>query len=192
MKTKILDQIRGSEQGMLQLLEELVNIDSGADALAGINAVAQRIGAFLEVLGFTVEYLETDGAPVQLLARKVQPGKKQVLFSGHMDTVFNQGTAAVRPFKVENGRAYGPGVLDMKGGMVMALYVIRALLENGWQETDMPFYCAVMKKCHILLLMRWHSSKKRAQGRMLFLIWNLDALTAASLRAGRELPGQRW
>jgi len=70
MKTKILDQIRGSEQGMLQLLEELVNIDSGADALAGINAVAQRIGAFLEVLGFTVEYLETDGAPVQLLARK--------------------------------------------------------------------------------------------------------------------------
>lgn len=55
MKTKILDQIRGSEQGMLQLLEELVNIDSGADALAGINAVAQRIGAFLEVLGFTVE-----------------------------------------------------------------------------------------------------------------------------------------
>lgn len=74
MKTKILDQIRGSEQGMLQLLEELVNIDSGADALAGINAVAQRIGAFLEVLGFTVEYLETDGAPVQLLARKAQPG----------------------------------------------------------------------------------------------------------------------
>ena len=118
MKTKILDQIRGSEQGMLQLLEELVNIDSGADALAGINAVAQRIGAFLEVLGFTVEYLETDGAPVQLLARKAQPGKKQVLFSGHMDTVFNQGTAAVRPFKVENGRAYGPGVLDMKGGLL--------------------------------------------------------------------------
>ena len=74
MKTKILDQIRGSEQGMLQLLEELVNIDSGADALAGINAVAQRIGAFLEVLGFTVEYLETDGAPVQLLARKAQAG----------------------------------------------------------------------------------------------------------------------
>ena len=192
MKTKILDQIRGSEQRMLQLLEELVNIDSGADALAGINAVAQRIGAFLEVLGFTVEYLETDGAPVQLLARKAQPGKKQVLFSGHMDTVFNQGTAAVRPFKVENGRAYGPGVLDMKGGLVMALYVIRALLENGWQETDMTVYCVVMKKCHILLLMRWHSSKKRVQGRMLFLIWNLDALTAASLRVGRERPGQRW
>ena len=77
MKTKILDQIRGSEQGMLQLLEELVNIDSGADALAGINAVAQRIGAFLEVLGFTVEYLETDGAPV-----KRSPVKSRYCFQG--------------------------------------------------------------------------------------------------------------
>ena len=51
MKTKILDQIRGSEQGMLQLLEELVNIDSGADALAGINAVAQRIRSVLRSAG---------------------------------------------------------------------------------------------------------------------------------------------
>lgn len=83
MKTKILDQIRGSEQGMLQLLEELVNIDSGADALAGINAVAQRIGAFLEVLGFTVEYLETDGAPVQLLARKRSPVKAGTVFRAY-------------------------------------------------------------------------------------------------------------
>lgn len=83
MKTKILDQIRGSEQGMLQLLEELVNIDSGADALAGINAVAQRIGAFLEVLGFTVEYLETDGAPVQLcLLGKRSPVKSRYCFQG--------------------------------------------------------------------------------------------------------------
>ena len=92
MKENILKQIRGSEQVMLQLLEELVNIDSGADALEGINAVAQKIGAFLAELGFTVEYLETEGAPVQLLAKKPQPGKKQVLFSGHMDTVFNKGT----------------------------------------------------------------------------------------------------
>ena len=137
MKENILKQIRGSEQVMLQLLEELVNIDSGADALEGINAVAQKIGAFLAELGFTVEYLETEGAPVQLLAKKPQPGKKQVLFSGHMDTVFNKGTAAARPFRLENGRAYGPGVLDMKGGLVMALYVIKALLENGWQDTDL-------------------------------------------------------
>lgn len=51
MKENILKQIRGSEQVMVQLLEELVNIDSGADALEGINAVAQKIGAFWQNWG---------------------------------------------------------------------------------------------------------------------------------------------
>lgn len=137
MKEKILKQIQSSEQEMLQLLEQLVNIDSGADSLDGIGRVAHSIGAFLEPLGFSVEYLETADAPVQLLAKRPRPGKKQVLFSGHMDTVFNKGTAALRPFKIEGSRAYGPGVLDMKGGLVMALYVIKAMLENGWEDTDM-------------------------------------------------------
>ena len=79
MKTKILDQIRGSEQGMLQLLEELVNIDSGADALAGINAVAQRIGAFLEVLGFKRRKIRGFRAfprCVGYVARKVSVGQE--------------------------------------------------------------------------------------------------------------------
>ena len=137
MKTKVLEQLRTSEAEMLQFLEQLVNIDSGADALDGINQVADKIGAFLAPLGFELQYLETTGAPVQLLARRARAGKKQVLFSGHMDTVFTKGTAAARPFKIEDGRAYGPGVLDMKGGLVMALQVIKAMVTNGWEETDM-------------------------------------------------------
>lgn len=137
MKTKILEQLRTSEAEMLQFLEQLVNIDSGADALDGISQVARKIGAFLTPLGFDVQYLETPGAPVQLLAHRARIDKKQVLFSGHMDTVFNKGTAAARPFKIEGGRAYGPGVLDMKGGLVMALQVIKAMVASGWEETDM-------------------------------------------------------
>lgn len=137
MKTKILEQLRTSEAEMLQFLEQLVNIDSGADALDGINQVADKIGAFLAPLGFDVQYLETPEAPVQLLARRARAGKKQVLFSGHMDTVFTKGTTAARPFKIEDGRAYGPGVLDMKGGLVMALQVIKAMVANGWEETDL-------------------------------------------------------
>ncbi len=136
MEIKIFKQLQAYETEMLQLLEKIVNIDSGADALDGISAVAREIGAFLQSLGFTLEYLETPNAPVQLLAKRARPGKKQILFSGHMDTVFSKGTAAARPFKVECGRAYGPGVLDMKGGLVMALYAIKSLVENGWENTD--------------------------------------------------------
>lgn len=53
MKTKILEQLRTSEAEMLQFLEQLVNIDSGADALDGINQVADKIGAFLAPLGLS-------------------------------------------------------------------------------------------------------------------------------------------
>lgn len=149
MKTKILEQLRGSQQEMINLLEQLVNIDSGADALDGITLVAHKIGDFLEALGFKISYIETDAAPIQLLAERPRPGKKKVLFSGHMDTVFNKGTATERPFKIENNRAYGPGVLDMKGGLVMALHVIKAMVENGWEDTDMTmFLCGDEEMSH--------------------------------------------
>lgn len=108
MKTKILEQLRTSEAEMLQFLEQLVNIDSGADALDGINQVADKIGAFLAPLGFELQYLETTEAPVQLLARRARAGKKQVLFSGHMDTVFNKGTAAAGPSKSKTAGPMGP------------------------------------------------------------------------------------
>lgn len=80
----------------------------------------------------------------------------------------------------------------MKGGLVMALYVIRALLENGWQETDMTVLLCGDEEMSHPFTDAVAQFKKRVQGRMLFLIWNLDALTAASLRVGRERPGQRW
>ena len=50
-----------------------------------------------------------------------------IIFSGHMDTVFETGTFGENPFKIIEGKAYGPGVLDMKGGIIISLYVIKAL-----------------------------------------------------------------
>jgi glutamate carboxypeptidase len=61
------------------------------------------------------------------VGRKVGKDKRRILFVGHMDTVFATGTAAQRPFRIEAGRAYGPGVLDMKGGIVCLLFALEAL-----------------------------------------------------------------
>ena len=54
-----------------------------------------------------------------------------MLLLGHRDTVFPKGTAAERPFRVENGRAYGPGVADMKAGLVMNAFVLEAFARAG-------------------------------------------------------------
>ena len=128
MENKILEQIKKSETAMLDTLAQIVNIDSGYDALEGIDEVAHIIGDFLTPYGFEVQYIETPNAPTHVLAKRPRPGKKKVMLMGHMDTVFPKGTAAARPFRIEDGKAYGPGVMDMKAGIAISLYTVKALL----------------------------------------------------------------
>lgn len=56
-----------------------------------------------------------------------------IVLIGHMDTVFAKGTLEKNPFRIdENGNAHGPGVLDMKAGLVIAVYILKALHEYGY------------------------------------------------------------
>ena len=140
MEKAVLDQIEHEEAEMFNFVEKIVNIDSGYDCLEGIDKVAHIIGDFLAKLDFKVEYLETPNAPVQVLAKRVQSGKKKVMLMGHMDTVFPIGTAANRPFRIEDGIAYGPGVMDMKSGIAIGLYTLKALFDNKWNNTDLTVF----------------------------------------------------
>jgi len=118
----------------ISLLEKLVNIDSGSDNPDGIREVANIIGNKLDALGFDVEYITDPGLSTHVLAHKKGKSNKSIMIIGHMDTVFSRGTAAKRPFKIIEEKAYGPGVLDMKGGLVIALSALQALSENNWKE----------------------------------------------------------
>ena len=134
MSEDILNNIKAWEEDAFTLLEQMVNIDSGNDAKEGIDQVLHLTGDFLENLGFKLMYIVTPHEPTQLVATRQGRGKK-VMFIGHADTVFAQDTAANRAFKRENGRVYGPGVADMKGGVVATLFIIKALLAAG-NDTD--------------------------------------------------------
>ena len=80
-----------------------------------------------------------------MLIGEWNPGssKAPLLLIGHMDTVFKEGAAKDNPFRVdENGMAHGPGVLDMKAGLVMALYTVKALDSVDWKERPIKFIFA--------------------------------------------------
>ena len=127
-----LDQ---QQQPMLDLLEQIVNIDSNSYDLEGVDAVGDAIKAHLEARGIETEIIPRPNAGFCLVA-KVGAGEeadnaKPVLLMGHRDTVFPKGEVARRPFKVEAGKAYGPGVADMKCGLVMNCFVAEAFHRFG-------------------------------------------------------------
>jgi glutamate carboxypeptidase len=97
------------EAEILAFLERIVNIDSGTHDKAGVDQVGNILADKLQELGFEVEKVPQTQYGDHLIARKQGRGQRSILFIGHMDTVFPAGTAARRPFRVEGGRAYGPG-----------------------------------------------------------------------------------
>lgn len=119
-------------EDMLALLEKLVNIDSPTGYAPGIAEVARHLAAELEGLGFEVERPAlADGTEAVVATRIIgSGGGPRILLLGHLDTVFPVGTASERPFRIEGDRAYGPGVADMKGGLVGLVFALRHLLHE--------------------------------------------------------------
>jgi glutamate carboxypeptidase len=133
---KLLAYIDTKEQEMLGFLEKLVNIDSGSFDKAGVDRVGSILADRIAALGFSVQRMPQKDYGDHLVCRKPGKGEKRILFIGHMDTVFPLGTAKSRPFRVEAGRACGPGVVDMKGGIVCLLYALEALKATGHASYD--------------------------------------------------------
>jgi glutamate carboxypeptidase len=120
---------------MLQLWEKLVNMESGSPHKEDIDKVAAFLKEIAESFGARARILEFPQAGNGLVAEfGVQTDKPHVCFLGHFDTVFPHGTVSKRPFRIEDGKAYGPGVLDMKAGVVIQLYTARALMEAGYSD----------------------------------------------------------
>ncbi len=125
-------------------LERLSNIDCGSYSPAGVNEVATWTAAFLEGLGASVERRpDPAGRLGDTVIGTFEGGQHRgprVLLIGHMDTVFSDGTAAERPFRFQDGIAMGPGVSDMKGGLLGGLYALAALRElGGGLISGLPF-----------------------------------------------------
>jgi glutamate carboxypeptidase len=123
---RIEDYVHGRQEAMVRALEELVSLESPTNEREAVNAVGDWLaGAFAEV-GASVETLPQTAFGDHLRMRWGQ-GDRQVLLVGHMDTVWPLGELARRPFKVSGNRAVGPGVFDMKGGLVVGLFAVAAL-----------------------------------------------------------------
>ena len=120
------------EPEMFTFLEEIIKIQSGSHNKTGIDKTAGAIARVFQDLGVTTETVVQALYGNNLVIRsQAQPAaKKQVLLVGHMDTVFPEDTD-FNWYKEDNEKSYGPGVIDMKGGLVVGIYALKALAELG-------------------------------------------------------------
>ncbi|GGB12031.1 peptidase M20 [Brucella endophytica] len=122
--------LAAQQNAMIQLLSELVNIDSGSYDKAGVDAVGAQLESFLIDHGISVTTTPNVHFGNILRAANGNPGsdsdRHAILLMGHRDTVFPKGEAARRPFHISGDRAYGPGVADMKAGLVMNAFIMAA------------------------------------------------------------------
>lgn len=131
---KLAAWLRSHEHEMFDLLERVVNIESGSYHKPGVDQVCDVFRGFFEAAGIktTVYAQEAHGNCLRAdIAGSGGDEVPHVLLLGHMDTVFPAGTLEQWPYRVEEGIAYGPGVADMKAGLVMNAFVARAFHECG-------------------------------------------------------------
>ncbi|SHN18324.1 M20 family metallopeptidase [Gracilibacillus kekensis] len=117
---------------MVQMLEKLVNIDSGSYDKAGVDQVGNFMKKLYQELDFDITEIEQEEFGNHLIIKKKNTDntKPTILIMTHMDTVFEKGTVNERPFRMDESRAYGPGVIDMKASLVSVYFAIRALLDS--------------------------------------------------------------
>lgn len=132
----MLEYIASRYDQFIKDLETIVNIDSGSLYAPGIEKVAAYFQKRFSKLGWNTQALSfADGDVPCLEAANVDPHAPGVefdfLFLGHMDTVFLKGTVQKRSFAIDGKHAKGPGVCDMKGGLVAVLHVMETLQHFG-------------------------------------------------------------
>ncbi|HET9282039.1 MAG TPA: M20 family metallopeptidase [Candidatus Angelobacter sp.] len=165
-----LDFCQQHQAEMLALLQRMVEIESPSDNKTALDHMGEFLAHVFQHWGGKTTFYEEKQAGNHLKVEFAGSASKPILLLGHFDTVWSMGTLANMPFRIDSGRAYGPGVYDMKAGITMMLFAVRALAAAGQNEhrpvtvlldtdeevgskTGRPLVEATAKNCEAVLVL---------------------------------------
>ncbi len=126
----------------IEELSHLCAIDSGTYYKPGLDEMALYLFSRMRDLGMDTTILENENWGNDFYGVMRGSGKGKILLLGHIDTVYPVGIAAARPVRVEGDTIYGPGVIDMKGCILSAIYAIEALVSMNYNSFgEIRFLC---------------------------------------------------
>ena len=165
-----LQFFRQHQPEMLSILQTMVEIESPSDNKAAVDRMGEFLAQEFKKHSGAVRVHPASGYGDHLqIEFKGTDGKKPVMLLGHFDTVWPMGTLAGMPFRVDAQRAFGPGVLDMKAGIVMMIFALSALRETQashrpvtifldtdeevGSESSRPITEAIARECEAVLVL---------------------------------------
>ncbi len=167
--SSMLDFCRQHQAGMLDLLRRLVELESPSDNKPAVDALGRFLESELVRFGGKVSFVPQEKSGNHLKAVFAGNSGRPILLLGHLDTVWPLDTLGSMPFRVEGARAFGPGIYDMKAGIVMIIFALRALAaaraehppvlvlldsdEEIGSPTGRPLVEATAKECQAVLVL---------------------------------------
>ena len=133
-----LAYFRKQQSNVLDIIQQIVEIESPSDVKAAVDRLNTVLASRFGELGGKVKVhrQEKFGNHLEINFAGSNRTAKPVLLLGHTDTVYTIGTISRMKYRIAKGRVFGPGVLDMKAGIALALHVIEALL--AWHKGRLP------------------------------------------------------
>lgn len=132
----ILSYINARRDAIRSLLRAMVETESPSDDPQAVNRFVELLADHASPMASSVRRVPADGFGDHLVCEMATPGKEKtgrILVLGHSDTVWPMGTLRAMPYREAKGRAWGPGVLDMKAGLAFFFFAVQAL-----RELDIP------------------------------------------------------
>lgn len=148
--SEILQYLTDHREDIVADMEEFVTRETPSTDKPRLDDFNQFLGSYARALGAEVEVVPVAERGDHLRVEWREPGddREPVLLVGHFDTVWPVGTLEKMPFRVEGETAYGPGLFDMKGGLVQGFWAVRALRETGNLDRPVVFFCNSDEEVH--------------------------------------------
>ena len=129
--------IDGNQDAMVSLWKNIVSIESPSSDKQAVGRIAAHLDTYCDAMGMNRKMFSFEKAGPTFMAWTGAGQDKPIALIGHMDTVHPVGSFGAEPFLVDGDRVTGPGVLDCKGGVVAAIYTIRALKAAGYDKRQL-------------------------------------------------------
>jgi glutamate carboxypeptidase len=142
--SELVRHFESRREAVIDLIRSFVEIETPSGDPARIGLLAELLARMFGELGARVEVVTTEGGPSVRAGLGESSKGETLLIVGHCDTVWPAGTLARKPFRLESGRLYGPGVFDMKSGIALVIEALKALKRFGRspaRPVEMIFSC---------------------------------------------------